>query len=185
MKISWVISAKYKINPDIDLDQIKAVGPSWGSWQTWSAWQTDNVICYKLAKSRDLVKRKFYEKCNLYISNENYQALERPSRVQLYGGNFDQNIDNIEDIIAMHLAAQTSDIVLLLGFDFATPTMPEKKTETVKITNRHGLMRSAVAQNPDVQWLAIDHIADLDKRYAELANLTRDKMQNVLKLLTQ
>ena len=102
--------------------------------------------------------------------------------MRFYDGDFDQELDNIEDIVAMHLAAASSDIVLMLGFEFVMPEKVTDRFEQHKITNRHGLVRSAIAGRPLVQWVAVD-TDDLDKSYQTLPNLTCDTMPNVLQLL--
>jgi len=183
MKISWVVAAEHRIDPVINLDEIKSVGPIWGSWQTWRACATDNVICHEQQRCRDLLNRAFQAVCNFYVPRSLYENLSRPLGVRLYDGAFDHDMDNIEDIIAMHLAAATSDIVLLLGFDLRIPDPVADRLVQHKLTNRHGLMRSAMVTNGSTQWVAVDTV-DLHSSYQTLPNLTCDLLPNVLQLLT-
>lgn len=182
MKISWVAAADYRLDPAIDVDQIKSVGPVWGSWQTWRSCNTDNVICHQQQKGRELLDRAFQAVCNFHIPRRLYESLGRPVGIRLYDGEFDQELDDIEDIVAMHLAAADSDIVLMLGFDWTLPKDVQDRFEQHKLTNRHGLMHGAIANQDRVQWVAID-CKSMDPSYQNLPNLTCDKLQNALQLL--
>jgi hypothetical protein len=182
VKISWVVAADYSLDPTVSVEQIKSVGPVWGSWRTWRSCGTDNVICHEQQKGRELLDRAFQAVCNFYIPRNLYEPLARPVGVRLYDGDFDRELDNIEDIVALHLAGTSSDIVLLVGFDWTLPEDISDRFERHKITNRHGLMRGAVSNMPKTQWVAID-CTDMDRSYQNLTNLTRDTLQNALQLL--
>jgi len=182
MKISWVVSAGYDVDPTHDLEQIKSVGSIWGSWKSWRACATDNVICHEQKKCRELLDRAFQAVCNFYVPRSLYENLGRPIGTRLYDGDFAQEVDDIEDIIAMHLAAQNSDIVLLLGFDLVMPEHITDRFEKHKITNRHGLIRAAISTQNTTQWVAVD-CKNIDKNYATLPNVTCDSLPNVLQLL--
>lgn len=184
MQISWVYAEGTDLDPTIDIDRIKSIGSTWGSWRTWRSCSTDNVTCNDLAKARELVQRAFHAVCNFHVPKKHYAELNRPQGVRLYEGEFAHETDHIEDIISMHLAAQDRDIVLLLGFDLTTPVLPEDdRFEKHKILNYHGLIRSTIKNNAQTQWVVIDHPGDLDKAYQTLPNLTCDKMENVIQLL--
>ena len=183
MKINWVLSASYILPAEIDIDAIKNIGPTWGSYKSWRSCNTDNVVCNDLSKSRELLKRAFQAVCNFYVPRHFYQDLGRPVGIKLYDGEFKEECQDIEDIVAMHLAANQSDIVLLAGFDFSSPIVPEDRFEQHQLKNRMGLMRGIIATTPQTQWVLVDHDKDLDKAYKNLPNLTCDVMANVLKLL--
>jgi hypothetical protein len=119
MKISWVLSDRVELDPTVDIDKLKNIGAFWGSWRTWRAYQTDNVLCNDFNKADELLKRAFHAVCNLYIPNTHYATLNRPTGVKLYEGKFLHDVDHQEEIVALHLAASVTDIVLLLGFDFS------------------------------------------------------------------
>ena len=182
MKMSWVVATDYQFDATVNIEQIKSVGPIWGSWQTWRGCSTDNVICNQQKKSRELLDRAFQAVCNFYVPRSLYEILGRPIGAKLYDGNFNQELDEIEDIVAMHLAANDSEIVLLLGFKWVIPQNVQDRFEQHKLTNRHGLMRSCIAGANQIQWVAID-CAEMDKSYQSLPNLTRDSLANVLQLL--
>lgn len=183
MNISWVYADSCQLDATIDVEKIKNIGPTWGSWRTWRSCATDNVVCDDISKIRELMQRAFQAVCNFYIPNRHYRTLDCPKGFKVYDGNFELEVDHIEDIVAMHLASVGSDIVLLKGFDLSAPTFTEDPFENHKIRNYHGLIRSIISNNPDTQWVLVDHPADLDKAYQTLTNLTCDQMENVIQLL--
>ncbi len=182
MRINWVVAADYRLDPAVSVDSIKAVGPVWGSHRTWRDMGTDNVICHDVERARQLIDRAFQAVCNFYLPKKFFVDLGRPLGVKLYEGDFDQSVKDIEDIIVMHLAGRSSDIVLMLGFDLDLPDSIPDRLRAHEIKHRHGLMRSAISGNPDVQWVLLDN-NKVHQSYKELPNLTCDTMENALKLL--
>lgn len=183
MRVTWLIAAGYQLDPALDLDRIKAIGPVWGSWKTWRGCQTDNVVCHDLAKARELIARAFQAVCNFHVPKAMYQDLNRPVGVRLYEGEYLQETWDIEDIVAGHLASQNADIVLMLGYDFRRPEAVEDRLVNHKNQNRHGLLFSMIRQAENTQWVLVDHAGEMDKSYTELTNLTCDTMANALNLL--
>lgn len=183
MRVNWIFSAVYNPAPEIDLERIKSIGPTWGSYKSWRACQSDNVICHDLVQSQALLKRAFQAVCNFYLPRANYQDLGRPLGVKLYDGDYKAQVDDLEDIIAMHLVAANSDIVLMCGFDLGKPEITDDRYDKHKLVNRHGLIRQIIHGNPKVQWVLVDHTKKLDKAYENLDNLTCDTMDNALQLL--
>lgn len=183
MRINWIYSATYNPEPEVDIESIKQTGPSWGSWRSWRACNTDNVICHNRPKAIDLVDREFYKNCNFYIPRKHFQEIGRPLGVKFYDGDFLELVDDLEDIVAMHLVASKSDIVLLAGFDLSTQNTPQDRFVQHRLKNRLGLMRSAFVNNPEIQWVLVDHPKEVDKAFSDLSNLTCDVMKNVLNLL--
>lgn len=187
MNVSWVAASGHVFDPTVEIEKIKSVGPIWGSQYTWRSCETDNVVCHDLQSAEILISREFHRRCNFYTYKDNYQSLGRPQGIHLYANtvNFDLEIDRIDDIISMHLAAASSDVVLLLGFDFTTADDSANRFDLHKSTNWRRMARGCMVQNAETQWVAVDHSADFDEIYTELSNLTCDKMTNVLKLLLQ
>jgi hypothetical protein len=184
MRVNWVVSTNYTLDPTVNLDLVKSIGPMWGSWRTWRACGTDNVICHSGAKARDLLDRAFQAVCNFYVPRSEYEFLQRPVGVKLYEGAYQQEVDDIEDIIALHLCSSISDIVLMLGYDLSTMPDTQDKLVRHRMVNRHGLIHSIIKGSDQTQWVMIDPPADLDKAYQNLPNLTCDTMTSVLKLLS-
>jgi hypothetical protein len=180
MNISWIISNQAQLDPTIEIGRLKELGSFWGGWQTWRACQTDNVICYDQSKSIDLVQRNFQNSCNLYIPNNVYLSLDRPSGINVYEGNFIHEVDNHEDIVAMHLAAVASNIILLLGFDFTEQPKHQDRLTEHKAHNYRSLTRQAIVGHPLIQWVVIDHPSELRKDLQDLANLGQDTLNNIL-----
>ena len=179
MNICWVLADSAVLDPTQDLEQLKQIGPFWGSWKTWRAYSTDNVICHDQIKANELLTRAFQVTCNFYIPNQVYEALDQPKGVHVYQGDFAHDVEHREQIVAMHLAASRSDIVLLLGFDLARPDshMP------IERTHYHGLVSQVIKDNAQTQWVLIDHDNQLDPDLAKLPNLTQDTVSGVIGLL--
>lgn len=183
MRINWVVANNFVLDPTIDLEQLKTFGSFWGSWRTWRSCGTDNVICHDMSKADDLIRRQFHVACNFYISNDTYVSLDRPTGVKLYEGTFLHDLDNHEEIVAMHLTASVSDIVLLLGFDFSEhPKLPDRLQEH-RIVNYRNLTKQAIKSNPTVQWVAVDHALKFRKDLLALENLTQDTLETVIGVL--
>lgn len=184
MNINWVLADATDLDPTTDLDRIKSIGSLWGSWRTWRACQTDNVVCHNAVRAQQLLAKGFAKNCNFYISNTVYVALDEPEPARTYGGDFSHEIDNQDELVAMHLAASVSDIVLLLGFDWSqqpTPTDPDMRLRRHNYVN---LVRQALIGNSDTQWVLIDHGAEIMPELASVANLTKDTLENVFGTLT-
>jgi hypothetical protein len=183
MNINWVLADSASFEPGIDIDTLKKIGSFWGSWRTWRGCQTDNVICNDHDKASDLLKRSFQNECNFYIPSSTYQSLNRPPRVRLYEGAFVHDVDRRDEIVAMHLAAAASDIVLLLGFDWSEPVINPEKLLEVRARNYRGLVKQAMVDNSHVQWVLVDHSVPVMKDLSKLENLSTDTMETVLTFL--
>ena len=184
MNIAWVLADSATFDPDIEIERLKKIGSFWGSWRTWRGCQTDNVICNDYAKVTDLLKRNFQQKCNFYLPKQYYQSLNRPDRVRLYEGTFVHDVDNQDEIVAMHLAASNNDIVLLLGFDLSEPNTNTDKLLEHRARNYRGLVRQVIKDNSHVQWVLVDHAGSIMKDLTDLENLVIDNMKSVLSLVS-
>ena len=180
MRVSWIIADRFA-STTVDPEQLKAIGPIWGSWRTWRAWHTDNVLCHDLGRAQELIQRAFQAVCNLYVPNRHFAALNNPSRVNIYEGDFPGEMDSPEEIVAMHLASGSSDLILLLGYDLGKITV-EDRFERHKQTNYMNAFRATLNTYPETQFVLIDHPGDLDKSFGSIANLTCDKYETVLQL---
>lgn len=185
MNICWIAATGYMLDPVYDVEQLKSIGPIWGSWTTWRSCATDNVICHDRMRAQELINRNFHQRSNFYTHRDFYQPLGRPTGIRWYDGKFDMAVDAVDDIVALHLAAQTADVILLLNFQFGEIVEPDDAFEKHKLINRHGLIHSIITQQAQTQWVAVDHVGKLHKQYQTLLNLTCDSLPNVLQLLTQ
>jgi hypothetical protein len=181
MNISWVLSNQAGFDPTVDIARLKELGSFWGGWRTWRSCQTDNVVCHNQVKAAELVQRNFQNLCNLYIPNTVFASLDRPSGVNVYKGEFVHDVENQEDIVSMHLATVNSDIVLLVGFDFAEQPKHEDRLTEHRAHNYRSLTRQVILDNPEIQWVVIDHDPELRKDLLELSNLGRDTLKNILR----
>lgn len=180
MNISWVIANNAQLDPTVNLQQLKDIGSAWGGWQTWRVFQTDNVVCYDMVKAEELIKRSFYTTCNFYIPNFVYTKLDCPAGVKVYEGKFQQELDNYEDIVAMHLASSINNIVLLLGFDLTEQKSNQDQLIKHKEHNYRNLVKQAIVQNSTVQWVIIDHPGEIMDGLKNIDNLQQDTLNNIL-----
>jgi hypothetical protein len=180
MNINWVLSNSVNINPAHDINRLKEIGSFWGGWKTWRACQTDNVICHDLAQARELVTKLFHLGCNFYVPNDVYISLQRPVGVQVYEGKFVHDLENQEDIVAMHLATSCSEIVLLLGFDFSEQIKIEDKLAEHRAHNYRSLTKQVMLNHSNVQWVVVDHPKELRQDLQSLPNLGKDTLSNIL-----
>ena len=182
MNISWVIADSAELDPTQNIDALKKLGPIWGSWRSWRAYQTDNVICHNQLKAAELINRKFQEHCNFYIPDSVNASLGRPSGVRLYAGDFVHDVIRQEEIVALHLAATTSDIVLLLGWDLTKLKPTSNRLESNQAQHHRNLLHQAIKDYGQTQWVAVDHLNPLAPSLQVLENLVLDTMATVLAL---
>lgn len=184
MRINWVFADACSLDPTVDLERLKSIGSTWGSWRTWRSCQTDNVICNDKSKATDLIRREFQKTCNFYVPESIYVDLNRPTHVRLFQGEFKEDIAGQDELIAMHLTASQSDIVLLLGFDWQPKDRdPDPLTNHLKRVYRF-LVKQAIKDNPAVQWVLLDHPTDLMTELDGLDNLVIDSLANVFETLS-
>lgn len=183
MNISWVLADSTPADPAVDISELKRLGAFWGSWRTWRAWQTDNVICHDQTKADELVKRNFQNNCNFYIPNSIYTSLDRPENVRLYEGAFVHEVDHQEEIVAMHLAATTNDIVLLYGFGLTKLEPSPDRLLAHKAHHHRNHICQVIKDFDQVQWVIVDHYGELDPNLAILDNVVTDNLQTVLVLV--
>lgn len=184
MKLSWVLADSASFDPEVDIEKLKDIGPFWGSWQTWRSCTTDNVICHEFDRAQSLVQRQFHKGCHFYIPNNNYVQLDRPEGVKLYDGSFiDIEVEHKEEIIALHLAASQSDIVLLKGFNWTEQPLSTDKLINHRNHNYKHLVKHAIQMNDKIQWVLVDHRGELFDEIKNLPNLTQDTLANVINLL--
>jgi len=182
MRINWVLSEHTQLDPLTDTEAMKDLGSFWGSWRTWRTYQTDNVICHDQKRAVEFLKRNFQNTCNFYIPNSVYVSLDRPEGVNLYDGDFKDDTVQSEDIVAMHLTSSVSDIVLLVGFDISEkPKNPDRLAQHRAAVYLH-MIKKVILDNPQVQWVLVDHPADLRDDFAEIPNLTKDSLESALSL---
>jgi hypothetical protein len=182
MNISWVLADSSSADPTVDIAEFKRLGALWGSWRTWRAWQTDNVVCHDQRKADELLRRNFQNNCNFYIPNSVYTSLGRPDGIRLYEGAFIHDVDRQEEIVAMHLAGTTSDIVLLFGFDLSELTSNPDKLLANRALHHRNHIRQAINDFNQIQWVVVDHEGELDPNLVNLGNITTDTLQAVLAL---
>jgi hypothetical protein len=180
MRISWVLTNTTNINPAIDVEQLRNIGPFWGGWRTWRSYATDNVICHTESEAQALINKNFHTRCNLYVPLAIYTTIDRPANVKIYQGEFHEIVDDPDDIVSMHLAAAHSDIVLLVGVDLQPRDLGDDRLAKHKWHNYKQYILHIIKGNPDVQWVILDQLSEIDKDFDDLPNLLFDKLENVL-----
>jgi len=181
-KISWVFSDSTNLDPTQDIEDLKKIGSSWGSWRTWRACQTDNVVCHDQTKAVELIKRNFQSRCNFYIPDSVYVSLDRPEGVRVYAGEFVHDVIRQEEIVTLHLAASTNDIVLLFGWDLTELTADNDKLLANQKLHHRNMVKQALINYDQVTWVIVDHPEPLDPSIARLDNVVTDILATVLDL---
>ncbi len=184
MNINWVLANTTDLDPTVDLDRIKGIGSLWGSWRTWRNCQTDNVICHDGVQAQQLISKGFTKHCNFYIPNTVYVTLDEPELARSYGGDFSHEVDAQDEIVAMHLAASVSDIVLLLGFDWTQKPLPADTDQRLRRHNYVNLVRECLIGNRTTQWVLVDHAQPIMTELDSLENLTKDSLENIFGIVS-
>jgi hypothetical protein len=183
-KISWVLADTTVFDPAENLDELKRLGAFWGSWNIWRSCQIDNVVCHDQSKASELIKRNFQTRCNFYVPDSVYISLERPEGVKVYAGEFVHDVIRQEEIVALHLAATTSDIVLLYGWNLAKLDLETEsdRLHANYLTHHRNMVRQAFVTYNQVTWVVVDHPEPLDPNIAQLENIVTDSLTTVLEL---
>ena len=181
-KISWVLADSVVLDPTLDIANFKKIGPFWGSWRTWRACQTDNVICHDQIKVAEFIQRGFQNSCNLYIPDSIYASLDRPEGVKVYAGEFVHDIIRQEEIVAMHLSATTSDIVVMTGWDLCEFAPTGDLLKDSQARHHRNLIKQAFITYNQIQWVIADHTDPIDPNLLILDNVVVDTLDTVLSL---
>lgn len=184
MRINWVVADDTVLPPDVDVNALKDIAAIWGGWRTWRSCSTDNVICNDAGKARELLKRKMNEMCNMYIPSSMFAELDRPRGVRLYEGQFTFEIDNKDELISIQLVSGQSDVVLLMGFNWTDRPISTDRLAAHRARNYQRFIKDTIQNNPDVQWVLVDHDGEIRSELAEFGNLTKDSLENVIELLS-
>ena len=94
-----------------------------------------------------------------------------------------RNLDNKDELISIQLVSGQSDVVLLVGFDWTEQPKSVDRLTAHRATNYERFVKDAIASNPTVQWVLVDHIGEVRPELAEFENLTKDTLENVIELL--
>jgi hypothetical protein len=184
LNIAWILADAAAQDPYVDFAGIKNIGSVWGSWRTWRTCGTDNVICHDRKDADNLLTRGFQRQCNFYIPESNFQSLGRPVDCRLYKGDFQHEVPNQNEIVALHLACSQNDILLLLGFDLRERKDIVDRMERHRWTNYKNLIRSLISQDPNKQWILVNHPDTADPDFQDLPNLAYDQIDNIVQQLT-
>jgi hypothetical protein len=110
--------------------------------------------------------------------------MDRPMGVKVYQGDFVHDVDRQEEIVALHLAAATSDIVLLLGFDLMELEITPDRLSNHRAHHHRNLLHHAIKDNAKTQWVVVDHVGKLDPNLKVLENVAQDTVNSVLSMIS-
>lgn len=181
-KISWAFSDSIDLDPTQSIEHLKNIGPIWGSWRTWRSCQTDNVLCHDQVKAADLVRRNFQNSCNFYLPESVHAVLDRPQGIRTYAGEFVHDVVRQEEIVMLHLAASTSDIVLLMGWNFGELEPDNDLVKANQARHHRNLVRQAFKTYNQTQWVIVDHTHAIDPNLIACPNVVTDSLDNILTL---
>ena len=184
LRTNWVVSNNPPVNT---LAHIKSLCPRshiWGGWSSWHQFMTDNVICHDHPSAATLVDKKFHRQCNLFFPATFKLDFGTLPNVTYYGGEFAHEIDNREEVVALHLAGANSDIVLLHGFDWRGTSDYADDFDRYKKHCYKSLVTEALKSMPMVQWVLVNHTEMPFEELSGMDNVCCDSLDAVKALLT-
>lgn len=184
MRFNWVLARGFATCDKHDWQRIQNSAPTWASTSPRKI-TAQNSICSNAAECLQLLKSAAYQRTNLYVPHDFWQEHGQPTVVRVFQATPYPNITDVDDIIALHLAAANSDIVLMLGFDLVLNTGPMDAKTAKILQDYHGLLRSLIVNTPETQFVAINQAQMLSPAYQGITNLTCDTLQAVLTLMEQ
>lgn len=183
LRINWVLSNNPASSTQHDIKTLSPKSQLWGGWSSWHTFMTDNIICHDHASATKLVEKKFYLSNKVYFPATFKIDFGVLPKVVYYGGEFAHEIDNCEEIVAMHLCASLSDIVLLHGFDWRNLSTHTDEFDQYKKHCYKNLVAEVIKACPNVQWVLVDHKELPFEELNGLENLCCDTLENVKTLI--
>lgn len=178
MNIAWVIAEHGVLPWSTDPHTLSNIAPTWGSWRHIRSLMIDNAVCYNTNLANQLISQGYWNMCNLWVPTQ-VQKSNQPASIRAFGGSFDLDIASVDDIVALHLVAVQSQVVLLFGFDLSL--IRDRSQRQKEYIN---LIKQTISDNPDIQWVIIDPLEKPDSMFDHLSNLSCDSFENVLNLLS-
>lgn len=176
MKISVIIANRAILDPVINPENLQNLGTTWASWHQWHQCHPKNILCHSIEQAKRLVSKNFHSACNFWTHDRSFVD-ERPINVSAYGGDFVHEIPDPEEIIALWLTSSSSDIIVLVGFDWESL----HTTDSVQLHQRavrDDLIKQVIGKNEKIQWVIADaSVPDLLK---DFKNVTSDTLENML-----
>jgi hypothetical protein len=72
----------------------------------------------------------------------------------------------------------------MLGFDFSEQDKNPDKLVEHRNTNYRNLTKQAMIDNPNTQWVIVNHPGPFRKDLQTVANLSQDSLENVIGMLS-
>jgi len=176
MKISVVVANRAVIDPTINPENFSQIGDTWAGWQQWHQCHQKNVICHDTNTAKRMIDLGFHRACKFWIPESVFAIANRPDTVGFYAGDFVHEVQDQEEIVALHIASSSSDIVVMIGFDWE----PLHTVDPILLhqrANRDGLIAQVVNDTPTTQWVITDDVPDCLK---ERPNVMQENVKNLL-----
>jgi hypothetical protein len=128
-----------------------------------------------------MITRGLNAVCNFFIPEALFLDLGRPPGIKMFGGTFTSDSYPFkDDLVALNLASQHSDIILMLGFELLPV---DDEDEQTSIKNGYYAIANLVKSYANIQYVLVNHKDDLSVMFDKIANLSNDTAENVIKLL--
>lgn len=177
MKISVVFANQAWVDPLVNLFDLRKVGTIWAAWNQWHQLFPHRTICHWYQESQRLIDAGFHRRCEMFVPETVFNALKKPRGVKSYGGEFLHEIPDPEELVAMFLAAAESDIVVLVGYNWALPDNNDSMA-TYIAENRLAVIMDAIRGAPDVQWIIAGDT--VPEQLREFENVDSDTLENII-----
>ena len=149
---------------EIDLNNLKDIGPIWGPAESWRAFKTDNVVSVNYAEATDLVSRGLHTVCNMYVPTPFISKLSRNAALHSVPSYHVYPLSETVMPTLFSIAAKVADIVLVIGLPNEIPQYDRQ------------LIANIFTNSPTTQWVQLD---TNDPQFGMLADTT----ENVLRML--
>lgn len=183
LRINWIVANTPSPTASTAIKTLNPSAKIWGGWSSWHAFMTDSIICHDHEKAVALVEKKFYRSNKLFFPATFKIDLGVLQNVVYYGGEFAHEIDNREEIVAMHLCGNQSDIVLMHGFDWRHLATHTDEFDLYKKHCYKNLVVEAVKAMPNTQWVLVDHTQMPFDELEGIDNVCCDTLDNVKTLI--
>lgn len=174
MKIATVVANGYKTSL-VTPYELRKIGAVWGSIEAYNLWRADNVVCYSNEASKIALNLGVNQDAYLFAHNSNFNALGKHPRLHYFGGDFPTAFTRTDEVVAMNLAGEYFDLVILLGCNLSHEDEGDQ-------ANYVQAVKSAITQHSGTQWVAVLDRPNFSAEFNSLDNFTTDNIDSVISL---
>lgn len=186
MNVCWALTKDFKPSDLLTADTLKEAGPVWGPYSVWSQVWHDNVITDDFDVARQLLRNNFNRHCNLWMNDNFYTKLNRPTGINTFEWQVSVDIENTEELVGMQLASTRYDIILAVGWDLHSTAGYEPNTLEKHLRQNYLNYLTAIVKSAECQFVFIDpRGADVHPGLTQQDNFSVDTAENALELLKQ